>query len=754
MATIEARAIVTGHRRVVVKVGTSVVSHTNGVLALGRLGHIVEDIARLVWSGKQVLLVSSGSVGVGRTKLLHQSRMSASFRQHIHGNVNETRSSAQACAAAGQSGLMGFYDLLFGHHDISCAQVLVTSDDFADEKRAAQMRSTLNSLLEMKVVPIVNENDVLAMHEVGSRREGASFWDNDSLASLLAQQLQADMLVLLTDVKGVYKSRPERSEREDQDHSLMPDPIPHLTEEDSLDLTGKSAAGRGGMFWKVHAARRALAGGVRHVIIASGYTPSALLRAASGQVEGTLLGPVPPASPAPSAEEDQAMAVARMARAASRQLPALPRSQRVEALRGIAEALRTSKRGILEANQADQSLALEKGMEKDSPLFQRLVMTEAKLETLARGIEQIADQPDPAGRVLRRTRVAAGIRLAQITAPVGVVLVIFESRPDVLPQIASLALSAGCGLVLKGGSEALRSNMVLLELVNAEIARATGVPGAVQLLRQREDVMHLLQVENSVDLVIPRGSRKLVEATKAMTNVPVLGHADGVCHLFMDEHCNQAEAIRIALDAKTDYPAACNATETILVHQALLELPAAAGVGPDTGAGTFFAALLHALTEAGVECHAGPVLASTPAGSELPACEHLSHEYGSLGVTLEVVPDVRAAAEHINEFGSHHTDSILTSDAEAARYFRDNVDSACVFHNASTRFADGFRLGLGAEVGISTGRIHARGPVGVEGLLSTKWVLEAADGAGVVGDYKAGTLHYTHEPLPETEDYP
>mmetsp|Transcript_4114 Transcript_4114/g.14517 ORF Transcript_4114/g.14517 Transcript_4114/m.14517 type:complete len:747 (+) Transcript_4114:43-2283(+) len=737
MSTEAERMLLSSHRRIVVKVGTSVVSHANGVLALGRLGHIVEDIAKLVWAGKQILLVSSGSIGVGRTKLLHQSRMSATFREHMHGNVSTASTSSQACAAAGQSGLMGFYDLLFGHHDLSCAQVLLTADDLDDQQRAAQMQSTLNGLLEMRVVPIVNENDVLSTHNVGERREGVAFWDNDSLASLIATRLQADLLVLLTDVKGVYKQRPIEVTMEDRDRTLDPPPIPHLNDEEALDLSGKSVNGRGGMVWKVHAARAALRGGVRHVVIASGYTPSTLHRVASGAVEGTLLGPIVTSTCASGGVE----ALAAAARAAARALPALPLEKRRAALRAIAKALRNTSKEIMVANEADLANALSNDMSKEDPLYKRLVLTGAKLETLAAGIEQIAAAPDPLGRVLRRMEVADGVRLAQVTAPVGVLLVIFESRPDVLPQIASLAVAAGCGLVLKGGKEATQTNKVLLSLVEAAVHEQTGVEKAVQLLRGREDVKSLLKLPHAVDLVIPRGSRALVEATRRMTSVPVLGHADGICHVFLHRDAEPAEAVRIAVDAKVDYPAACNAAETILVDRPLLD-------------GPVFGQLLKALARKRVECFAGPALVATGAADDLEPAKCLSHEYGALAVTLEVVENVEGAIEHINQYGSSHTDTILTENAEAAATFMRQVDSACVFHNASTRFADGYRFGLGAEVGISTGRIHARGPVGVDGLLSSKWVMDAAPGAGVVGDYSSGSRAYTHVPMDEATTFP
>ncbi len=424
---------------------------------------------------------------------------------------------------------------------------------------------------------------------------------------------------------------------------------------------------------------------------------------------------------------DQAIA----ARAAGRVLAGLSSDARRAALPRGARALGERAPEIRDATAgdvADARAAVLRG-ELTQASAARLPLDAKKLARLADGIRDVADAPEPIGRVLRRTELADGLVLRQETSPIGVLLVIFESRPDALPQIASLALRSGNGLLLKGGKEAARSNRALHGVIVD--ALAPDVPrDAIVLLETREAVSSLLALDDVIDLVVPRGSSDLVRSIKESTRIPVLGHADGICHVYVDAAADPAMAEAIVIDSKTDYPAACNAMETLLLHASLVESGLARR-------------LLDALARANVRLLGGP-RAARELG--LPPAETLKHEYGDLTAAVEIVDDVRAAIEHVHRFGSAHTDTIVTSDEAAARAFLDGVDSACVFHNASTRFADGYRFGLGAEVGISTSRIHARGPVGVEGLLTTRYKLE---GHGeTVAPFTAGARKFTHRPLP------
>lgn len=349
------------------------------------------------------------------------------------------------------------------------------------------------------------------------------------------------------------------------------------------------------------------------------------------------------------------------------------------------------------------------------------------LQILADGIRAIAAQEEPIGRLISRTEVADGLVLDKVTAPIGVLLIIFEARPDALPQIASLALRSGNGLLLKGGKEASRSNAALHRV----ITQAIGPLGAdlIGLVHTRDEINDLLALDDVIDLVIPRGGNALVSYIQRNTKIPVLGHADGICHMYVDEAADLEMAKKLVVDAKVDYPAACNAVEKVLVHSSWVDK---GGV----------AALIGALQAAGVTVNAGTLALAAAHG--LPLAPSPRIEYSALACTIEVVGSMQEAVDHIHANGSSHTEAIITQDGAAAEAFMKAVDSACVFHNASTRFADGFRFGLGAEVGISTSRIHARGPVGVEGLLTSKWQLR---GNGQVVAKDQG-VQYTHKALP------
>ena len=416
--------------------------------------------------------------------------------------------------------------------------------------------------------------------------------------------------------------------------------------------------------------------------------------------------------------------LALAARDAGRVLQGLPSARRAAVLHRVADALDANRARIAEANAADVAACAEAvaAGTLSQALADRLPLTGPKLDALVAGVRAIADQPEPLGQSRRRTRLGDGLHLEQVTAPIGVLLVIFESRPDALPQIAALALRSGNGLLLKGGKEARHSNRVLHALITE--ALAPDVPAAaVGLVETRSAISDLLALDDVLDLVIPRGSGALVQHIQDNTRIPVLGHAEGVCHVYVDAAANPDMAVELVVDSKADYPAACNAMETLLVHR-----DRAADLGPR---------LVAALRTAGVTVLGGPEAAPLLG---LPAGGAFGHEYGDLACTLGVVDSLDAAIDHVHTHGSGHTEAIVTEDPVAAQRFLDGVDAACVFHNASTRFADGYRFGLGAEVGISTGRIHARGPVGVEGLLTTRWKLR---GAGhTVGAEKRGAWRF------------
>eukprot|EP00536_Pseudo-nitzschia_multiseries_P003016 jgi/Psemu1/252235/estExt_Genewise1Plus.C_430041 len=736
------RSILRNARRVCVKVGTSVVANESGRPSLTRLGAITEQIAELHARGIEVIFVSSGAVGMGKRLLRKQSRMMMSFRDSInHTPAEKKKFYDSACAAAGQFDLMNLYSSLFDQYDVAASQILLTQGDFVDVRRLENLKYTVERLLNHGIVPIINENDAVSAN-LGYTADDV-FSDNDSLAALCARSFDAEVLVLLTDVKGVYDRCPSEPGAKMLEH--------YLAETSDVSIGEKSAQGRGGMASKIDAALSAVAPGSECTacVVAAGHDLNAV-RAILGPenkfgTKGTLFCKPGSAlekqaindyqSGAGSNDDisNEARDKAVAARTEARKLQALPHSVRQDILRAMADALIEKKEKLIAANTIDLENA-----ERDGTalvLKKRLKLTDAKLETLAEGLRQIADLPDPLGVVKSKRELADGMELSLITVPIGVLMIIFESRPDSMPQIAALSIASGNGLLLKGGKEAVNSNSAIYEVLGDAIE--SGSKGAIKrdiiaLITSRGQVADMLALDEVIDLVIPRGSNALVSYIKNNTKIPVLGHADGVCHVYLDKSAPADAASKIVVDSKTDYPSACNAMETLLVHKDTISN----GVAPQT---------LMALRSAGVKCLGGPQamklgLCDTPA-------EQLKCEYGDLTCMVEVVESMDEAIDWIHTYGSGHTESIVCSpDAEVGEEFLRRVDAACVFKNASTRFADGYRFGLGAEVGISTGRIHSRGPVGVEGLLTTKWQLRSAD-VNLVCEYSSGEKKFTHKEL-------
>lgn len=425
--------------------------------------------------------------------------------------------------------------------------------------------------------------------------------------------------------------------------------------------------------------------------------------------------------------------VARRAKEASWELAGLDGSTRDRALESVLESLTERRDAILADNQADMDEAAKlvaKG-ELTEPLRKRLDLSGDKYETVLEGIRDLLKLPDPVGCVDLARRLDDGLELYRVTCPIGVLGIIFESRPDAAVQIATLAIKSGNAVLLKGGREAARSNAALVDAIRAGLEKAGVSPDAVQNLTTREEVRAMLDLDQWIDLVIPRGSNELVRSIMDNTRIPVLGHADGICAVYVDRQADLDKAVRVVVDSKTQYPAVCNATETLLVHVDVAQ--------------TFLPALGAKLDELGVEAHAddraGKHLASAKAATE----EDWKSEYLDLVLAVRVVDSLEEAVDHINHYGSHHTDAIVTEDSNAADFFFARVDSAGVYHNASTRFADGFRYGFGAEVGVSTCKTHARGPVGLEGLVIYKYRL-LGDGHRVA-DYGPGKRSFTHEPI-------
>ena len=421
--------------------------------------------------------------------------------------------------------------------------------------------------------------------------------------------------------------------------------------------------------------------------------------------------------------------VAQGAAEASIQLAAVKSDVKNRAIAEIARALQENRGEIFAANRADMERSEKENL--SASLLKRLKFDEEKMKEACDGLESLMALPDPVGVTLGAMELDEGLELYKVTSPIGVIGVIFESRPDALLQISSLCLKSGNAVLLKGGSEAAETNRVLTDIIS-RASQKTGIPeGWITLLETRADVAEMLKMDDYIHLVVPRGSNAFVQYIMENTNIPVLGHADGICHVYVDKKADLDMAVRIAVDSKSQYVAVCNAAETLLIHREV--------------AAAFLPRLKSALDEKGVEirgCEETLKLIDAKPATE----EDWKTEYLDLILSIKVVDSLDKAIDHINRYGSGHTDVIVTSDRERGLRFMDTVDSAGVFQNCSSRFSDGFRYGLGAEVGISTNKIHARGPVGLEGLMIYKWRLL---GKGhIVADYSGKDgKHFSHRHL-------
>jgi glutamate-5-semialdehyde dehydrogenase len=404
---------------------------------------------------------------------------------------------------------------------------------------------------------------------------------------------------------------------------------------------------------------------------------------------------------------------AKQARQSALRLGTLTTAQKDQALSAVAAALEREIPAILEANALDVAEAkkMHEAGELSKAMFKRLQLNEAKLNEIIRGVRAVRELPDPAGKVLERRLLDDGLELHKVSVPLGVLAVIFESRPDAVTQISSLALKSGNAVLLKGGREVENTTRELLRVMRDALV-GTAVPAdALQAVYGREAVNTLLAFHEEIDLVIPRGSNALVQYVQKNTIIPVLGHADGVCHIFVHRDANFDMALDLVLDAKVQYPAVCNAVETILIDE-----PIAERLLPD-----LYERLRREAVHVRGCVRTRALLPEKPV--ELVGDDEWHTEYGDFVIALKVVDGLEHALDHIERYGSHHTDAIVTDNQRVAECFLREVDSAGVFHNASTRFADGYRYGFGAEVGISTSKLHARGPVGLEGLVSYKYKL-------------------------------
>ena len=407
----------------------------------------------------------------------------------------------------------------------------------------------------------------------------------------------------------------------------------------------------------------------------------------------------------------------------SSQMAVVSAENRNCALQALLDALLANKEKIFAANKEDLERAEADGLQ--APVLKRLKFQEDKLSEVTKGIQDLITLPDPLGKVQMKKELDEGLVLVRQSCPIGVIGVIFEARPDAMVQIASLCIKSGNCAILKGGSEAMTTNKTLFEIMHKAVVEA-GLPEHCMFqIEARSEITELLDCHESVDLLIPRGSNQFVQYIMNNTKIAVMGHADGICHVYADKELDVDLAVKVIIDSKTQYTAVCNATETLLVHKDI--------------AAKLLPALNDAFQKKGVEVR------GTKEVQALITCENATEEdfhteYLDLIISVKIVNSIDEAIEHINKYGSHHTDCIITTDDRAAERFMQYVDSAGVYRNCSTRFADGYRYGFGAEVGISTGKLHARGPVGLEGLCTYKYLL---NGNGhIVDDYASGRKQF------------
>ena len=432
--------------------------------------------------------------------------------------------------------------------------------------------------------------------------------------------------------------------------------------------------------------------------------------------------------------------IARRAKAAARLLAVLPHDRRDAALEAAAEAIDQHASEILFANErdcAEAALAVEAGL-MSRALFKRLQTNEQGIAAMSAGVREVAALADPLGQQLGVTELDAGLTLFKESCPLGVVSIVFEARPEVVPQVAALTLKSGNAVILKGGAEAVHTNQALVSIWRDALSAFPDIPAAaVSLLQTREDVAELLTLDQQIDLIIPRGSQQFVRYIAEHSRIPVLGHGEGICHVYIDRAADLQKAFAIAFDSKVQYPAACNAAETLLVHEEI--------------AASFLPEMIARFRAADVEVRGCPATVALVHPGEIVSATEAdwATEYSDLVISIKIVGSTDEAIKHIDAYGSSHTEAIVTADQATAVHFLERVDAAGVYHNASTRFADGFRYGFGAELGISTSKLHARGPVGLEGLTTYKYKLF---GSGqIVASYTSGERTFKHRRLQNRE---
>ena len=670
-----------GAHRIVIKVGSNVLTRQDGHLDTTRVSAIVDQVAWLKEQGYDVILVSSGAVACGRREVKVEHDL-------------DTVEQRQLFSALGQVKLIGLYYDLFREYGLHVGQILTMRENFDPGEQYDNQKACMKVMLENGVIPIVNENDTVSVTEL-------MFTDNDELSGLIARMMDADMLVLLSNVNGVYTGNPD-----DKDAKLIALVAPDCNL-DKYVSTVKSNHGRGGMQSKYATAKQLQREGIK-VVIANGERENVLIDLINcpEQIPHTEFMPavVEKAEPMPMQSFDDA-------RRASREVALLTDDLRNQVLCHLADAIEQSTDELLEANAKDLAM-----MDEKNPLYDRLKLTRQRLQAIAADMRQVTKLPSPLGRTLCERTLPNGLELQRVSVPFGVIGIVYEARPNVTFDVFSLCFKSGNACVLKGGKDAHHSNTAAVALIHRVLQEHGLDSHAVLLLPPtHEATAQMLGAVGSVDLCIPRGGRKLIDFVRQHSKVPVIETGAGVVNTYFDQDGDVEMGARIICNAKTRRVSVCNALDCLLIHAGRLDaLPA----------------LCAPLAERGVTLYADAqameaLQASYPSHLLCAATEQsFGTEFMDYKMAVKTVASAEEAIAHIAHYGSGHSECIITSNAETARLFQQRIDAACVYWNAPTSFTDGAQFGLGAEIGISTQKLGARGPMGLEEITTYKWMIK------------------------------
>ena len=683
--------------KLVIKIGTQSILSQEGIPLESVLSSLAEQIVQLQSQGHQVALVSSGAVGFGRSVA----------RQMLGREYGQSIGEKQLLASLGQHELMRTYAQLFKKHNILASQLLLTKQDFHTREHYRNItRLVAEILAHPNVLPIINENDSVAIEEL-------MFTDNDELSGIIAAQMSADKLIILSNVEGVYTGHPS-----DPLSTLISTIDPEQGWPNAAD--DKSEHGRGGMTSKLATARKMSHLGIK-THIASMNTPSVLLKIMKDETIGTTIFPSKqPLNPdhdhfhlfdTPHGSANSPLLhQMRNTKQASASLARLSDEQRNSVLQSLAKRLRASIKTILIENNKDLSM-----MDKNNPMYDRLLLTEDRLNSIANDIENVAHLPSPLGSSLEHRVMPNGLNIDRVAVPLGVVAVIYESRPNVTADVFTLCFKTGNACILKGGKEAFYTNTAFINIIH-ETLKEHHVSTDVAYLfpPSREDTAILLNAVGLVDVCIPRGSQGLINYVRAHAHIPVIETGAGIVHTYFDVDGDLEKGRNIINNAKTRRISVCSALDSLVIHRdRLKDLPA----------------LIAPLTEHDVVIYADDE-AYNALSSHYPAAllqhaslKHFGQEFLAYKMAIKTVNDLDEAIAHISSYTSHHSEAIVTENVKTAECFLQRIDAAVVYANVSTAFTDGAQFGLGAEIGISTQKLHARGPMGLAALTSYQWIV-------------------------------